>query len=155
MDRRPMIELAYNRSLHLLCARAGGGQVPADNERLIAAVAQLDRDGQADRQAVAFLLDLAPDAEAPDAYWRRRFAEQRKAAAAPRVFNAVVTTSRLLRGVLTAMNWVSPEPAHVKSVHHATWDEAAAWIELVQGTPVGATRSLFGRVERAAPASAG
>jgi hypothetical protein len=141
-----MIELAYNRSLHLLCARASGRQVAAENEKLVAAVAELDRDGHADKQAVAFLLDLAPSVEAPDAYWRRRFAEQRKASVAPRVFNAIITTSRLLRGVLTAMNWISPEAPHVKSVHHATWDEAAAWIELVQGTPIVATRHLFGRL---------
>jgi hypothetical protein len=150
-----MIELAYNPSLHLLCARASGGQVADDNEKLIAAIARLDRDGQVDRQAVAFLLDLAPNVEAPDAYWRRRFAEQRKASAAPRVFNAIVTTSRLLRGVLTAMNWVSPEAAHVKSIHHATWEEAAAWIELVQGTPIAATRSLFGRLAPPPAAKAG
>jgi len=141
-----MIELAYNQSLHLLCARASGRQVAAENEKLIAAVAQLDRDGQADKQAVAFLLDLTPNVEAPDAHWRRRFAEQRNASAAPRVFNAIVTTSRLLRGVLTAMNWISPEAAHVKSVHHATWEEAASRIELVQGTPIAATRHLFGRL---------
>lgn len=77
-----MLELAYNHSLHLLCARVSGRQVAAENETLIAAVAELDRDGQADKQAVAFLLDLAPNVEAPDAYWRRRFAEQRKPIAA-------------------------------------------------------------------------
>jgi hypothetical protein len=141
-----MIDVAYDRALHLLCARAFGRQVAADNEKLIAAVAELDRDGQADKRAIAFLIDLAPDAEAPDAYWRRRFAEQRRASAAPRVFNAIVTTSRLLRGVLTAMNWVSPEAPHIKSVHFATWDEAASWIEIVQSTPIAATRDLFGRL---------
>lgn len=150
-----MIELAYNPSLHLLCARVSGGQVAAENERLIAAVAELDRGGQADNRAVAFLLDLAPDAEAPDAYWRRRFAEQRKASAAPRVFNGIVTTSRLLRGVLTAMNWISPEAPHVTSVHHAKWEEAAAWIELVQGTPIAATRKLFGCLASAPAAKTG
>src|ERR1700722_2521991 len=41
----PMIELAYNPSLHLLCARASGKQVAAENEKLVAAIAQLDRDG--------------------------------------------------------------------------------------------------------------
>jgi hypothetical protein len=150
-----MIELAYNPSLHLLCARASGRMLAADNESLIAAVAELDRRGVVEKHATAFLMDLVPNAEAPDAYWRRRFAEQRKASAAPRVFNAVVTTSRLLRGVLTAMNWVSPEAPHVKSIHCATWDEAASWLELVQGTPVAATRSLFGRLGPSSTAKTG
>jgi hypothetical protein len=152
-----MIDLAYNPSLNVLCIRASGPQVASENEKLMAAVDELDRDGRTQKRPVAFILDLHPGAEPPDAHWRKRFAEQRKNMGAPRVFIAVVTTSRVLRGVMTAMNWISPDPPHVRSVNHATVEEAAAWVELVQGTPVAALRSLFGRVAPApvAPAKAG
>jgi hypothetical protein len=141
-----MIGLAYDSSIHVLCARSAGPQVAAENETLMAAVEDLDRNGRTDKHAVAFILDLSPGVEPPDAHWRRRFAEQRKNMGAPRVFIAIITTSAVLRGVLTAMNWVSPEGPHVKTVHHATFEEAAAWVELVQGTRIASLRALFAKL---------
>jgi hypothetical protein len=150
-----MIAIAYDPSLHVLCARASGRQISSENEKVFAAIAELDRNGRAGKHVVAFILDLVPGAEPLDAYWRRRFAEQRKDLGAPGVFISMVTTSRILRGVLTAMNWINPEPPHVNSVHHATWEEAAAWVETVQGTPVEAIRKLFGRLPSAPEAKTG
>jgi hypothetical protein len=138
-----MIGTAYDPSLHLLCARSAGPQVAAENEKLMAAVDELDRNGRTSKHAVAFILDLSPGVEPPDAHWRRRFAEQRKNMGAPRVFIAIITTSKVLRGVLTAMNWISPELPHVKTVHHSTFEDAANWVQLVQGTPVPQIRSVF------------
>jgi hypothetical protein len=140
-----MIELAYNPLLHVLCTRASGAQVAAENENLMATIDKLDRNGCTEKHPVAFLLELMPGCDAPDAHWRRRFAEQRKMTA-PQVFVTVITTSALLRGVMTAMNWISPDPPHVKSMHHATREEAMAWIELVQGTPLSSLTSLFDRL---------
>jgi hypothetical protein len=141
-----VIAIAYDPTLHVFCARVSGTQTQGDNEKLLAAVDELDRNGSAQKRRVAFILDLAPGVEPPSPHWRRRFAEQRKGMRSPAVFIAIVTTSRVLRGVLTAMNWISPEAAHVKSEHHATWEEAAAWVERSQGTPVTAIRGLFGRL---------
>jgi hypothetical protein len=141
-----MIELAYDPASHLLACIASGVRSTAENERLLAAIDELDRGGRADRHPVGFLLELANGSSPPDAHWRRRFAEQRQAMKAPRVFTAIVTTSTLLRGVLTAMNWISPPPVHVKSVHHATREEAEAWLELVQGTRIAIIRRLFARL---------
>ena len=39
---------------------------------------------------------VAPDNPAPDAYWRRRFAEQRKTYRSPGVFLAMVTQSAIM-----------------------------------------------------------
>jgi hypothetical protein len=141
-----MVELSYSESFHVLCARASGTNQAADHQKLLAAVDELDRNGRAKAHPIAFVLDLAPDCQPPDAYWRKRFAEQRKGFKAPKVFTAVITTSTILRGVLTAMNWVSADPPHVRSVHHATFDEAAAWIQATQGTSVAALRSLAERI---------
>jgi hypothetical protein len=155
MDRSAMIAIAYEASLHVLCARSSGPQVYAENEKLVTALAELDRNGRAAKHIIAFILDLTPGVEPPDAYWRRRFAEQRKGLEAPGVFISIVTTSRVLRGVLTAMNWISPEGPHVKSVHHATWEEAAAWVERMQGTSVVAIRSMFARLPATSAAKTG
>jgi hypothetical protein len=150
-----MIAIAYEASLHVLCVRSSGPQVYAENEKLVTALAELDRNGRSAKHVVAFILDLAPGFEPPDAYWRRRFAEQRKGLEAPGVFIAIVTTSRVMRGVLTAMNWISPEGPHVKSVQHATLEEAAAWVERMQGTSVAAIRSMFARLPSPSAAKTG
>ncbi|HEX3772131.1 MAG TPA: hypothetical protein VHV30_14745 [Polyangiaceae bacterium] len=141
-----MIEFAYNPSLNVLCARASGAQVAAHNEKLVVAIDELDRHGRTENHPVAFLLELAPDCEAADPHWRRRFAGQRRSMTAPRAFISVITTSRVLRGVMTAMNWINPDPPHVNSMHHATREESMAWIELVQGTPVSALSKMFDRI---------
>jgi hypothetical protein len=56
---------------------------------------------------------------------------------------AIVSSSALTRGVMTAMNWVSPPPAHVQMVNHATIEEAAAWVERLQGTPRATVQRMF------------
>ena len=155
MGRRPMITIAYDPSLHVLCGRVSGPQSNAENEKLLAAVDELDRDGRAQKHPVAFMLDLTNNVEPPDAHWRRRFADQRKRLGSPAVFISIVTTSRVLRGVLTAMNWISPEAPHVKSVHHATCDESAAWIEQVHGAPAAAVRNLLTRKPASPTTNAG
>jgi hypothetical protein len=141
-----MIEIAYEPSSHLLCSIAAGVRSSADNEQLFAAIDELDRHGVVHQHSVAVALELAHGSEPLDAYWRRRFAVQRQGMKAPRAFHAVITTSKVLRGVLTAINWIGPTPPHVKSVHHGTRQEAAAWLEIVHGAPVDETLDLFARI---------
>jgi hypothetical protein len=56
-----------------------------------------------------------------------------------------VTDSAIMRGVLTAMSWISPEPARITSVTHATFEESAAWVEREQGTSTTLLRTLLDR----------
>jgi hypothetical protein len=114
-------------------------------------IGRLDRQGKAQSKPVAFVLVVDPKSPMPDAQWRRRFAEQRKAMVAPFVFIAVVVSSTVARGVMTAMNWLAPDPPHVRSVNHATFDEAARSIELAQGTPAGVLRRLYEEARATAP----
>jgi hypothetical protein len=142
-----MVNLAYDSTLHVLVVYVAGPQDAPDHEKIIGAVGRLDRDGRDHDRKVAFMLVLGPGTQPPNAHWRRRYAEQRKALAAPRVFISVITESAVLRGVMTAMNWISPDPPHVKSLHHATFLESAAWIERSQGTAFASLRRLFDEVQ--------
>lgn len=139
-----MVSLAYDLATHVLVGYVGGQATAAENEVLMAEIDKLDRNGRHRGKTVAMLLVLGPDAQAPNAHWRR-LAEQRKALVAP-VYISVVTTSAVLRGVLTAMNWMFTPPSHVKTQHHATFEEGAAWIELSQGTPQATLRRLYKEV---------
>jgi hypothetical protein len=131
-----MFSLNYDPARHALVGYAApGARTDADYERTLAAVEKLDRDGKLANKPVAFVLVVAADSDRPAPKWRRRLAEQRKGLTSPRVLMAIVSPSTLTRGIMTAMNWVSPPPAHVQMVNHATLEEAAEWIERLQGTP--------------------
>jgi hypothetical protein len=145
-----LVGLAFDYAAHVLVASMSGTHVAADHERVYAAIGGLDRRGKVDARAVALLFVVAKGTESPDAHWRRRFAEQRKNFGSPHVFLAMVTDSALMRGVLTAMSWISPEPSHVTSATRATFEEAAAWIERRQGTPQFVLQSLLTQAARPA-----
>jgi len=126
----------------------------ADNEALLAALDKIDREGASQRKpiAVAICVDIA--APAPSAPWRKRFAEHRKAMKSPRVFFSIVAPTAVSRGALTAINWISPPPDHVRVVCHATVTEAANWIELTHGTPAGALQRMHDEAIARAPKAA-
>jgi hypothetical protein len=138
-----MVSLTYDASHNVLVAFVTGATDNAANERLYAAVESLDRAGKQRNGPIAMMLLLAPDAEPLNAHWRKRFADQRKNLTAPRAFLSVITQSAMLRGVMTAMNWINQPPAHIKSQNHATFEESAAWIELCHGTPRAVLRRLL------------
>ena len=137
-----MVKLSTDFNAHVMLASMAGGQTTAEHERVYAAIAELDRSGQGHSAPIGFVYLVARDNPAPDAYWRRRFAQQRKTFGSPHVYLSIVTQSPLMRGVLTAMNWIVPQPRHMTSQTHATFDECATWIESVQGTSPAVLRRL-------------
>jgi hypothetical protein len=138
-----MLELSLDVEAHVLVASMAGGQVAEDHAKVYAAIEELDRAGHEQRHAIGMLFAVARDNPAPDAYWRRRFAEQRKTFRSPHVFLSIVTQSAIMRGVLTAMSWIAPEPPNMTCVTHPTFEQAAAWIEANQGTSRFALRALL------------
>jgi hypothetical protein len=139
-----MFLLSYDAACHVLVGFAArGARTDADYERTLAAVEKLDQDGKLTNKPIAFVLVVDAASERPPPKWRRRLAEQRKELSSPQVLMAIVSSSTLTRGVMTAMNWVSPPPAHVQMVNHATIEEAAAWIERLQGTPRATVQRMF------------
>jgi hypothetical protein len=139
-----MFSLRYDAVSHTLVGFAApGARTDADYERTLAAVEKLDQDGTLANKPVAFVLVVDADSERPTPKWRRRLAEQRRKLTSPRVLMAIVSSSTLTRGIMTAMNWVSPPPAHVQMVNHATIEEAAAWIERLLGTPRATVQRMF------------
>src|SRR5580704_4576767 len=98
-----MFSFNYDGARCVLVAIATAGpKSDADFAQLIAQIDALDRRGQAQNKPVAFILFVDAGSPTPGAQWRRRFAEQRRAMVAPRVFIAVVVSSAVARGVLIA-----------------------------------------------------
>jgi hypothetical protein len=139
-----MFSLNYDPVRHALVGFAApGARTDADYERVLTAVEKLDRDGKLANKPVAFVLVVDAQSERPAPKWRRRLAEQRRTLTSSQVLMAIVSPSTLTRGVMTAMNWVSPPPAHVQMVNYATVEEAAAWVERLQGTPRATVQRMY------------
>jgi hypothetical protein len=141
---REMIGTSYDADEHTLVALCGPAKAydKEMQEQLFHAVDELDRAGKLKQRPVGFVLVLDPGAPQLDANWRKRFAEQRRDMKSPRVYISIVTQSPVLRGVLTAINWVSPDPPHVESLNHNTFLEGAAWIEKQRGERLPSLRRL-------------
>jgi hypothetical protein len=138
-----MFSLSYDERLHVLVGFAGpGARADADYERVVTSIAKLDEDGARAKARVAFVLVIDAGSEAPPPVWRKRLAEQRKTFKSPAVFMAIVSPSALTRGVLTAMNWISPPPEHVQTANPGTIGEAAVWVERQQGTTRGIVQRM-------------
>jgi hypothetical protein len=142
-----MLKLSTDFNAHVMVAAMASGQTQEEHAQVYAAIAELDRSGHEHARPIAFVYLVAEDNKAPDAHWRRRFAEQRRAFRSPRVFLSIVTQSAVMRGVLTAMNWIVPQPRIMTSTTHATFAECAAWIEQVQGTPRAVLARLCNEVQ--------
>jgi hypothetical protein len=138
-----MFALSYDERLHVLVGFAGpGARTDADYDRVFTSITKLDQDGKQANAKVAFMLVIDPGSEAPPPVWRKRLAEQRRTFKSPGVLMAIVSPSALTRGVLTAMNWISPPPAHVQMANPATIGEAAEWVERQQGTSRGVVQRM-------------
>jgi hypothetical protein len=138
-----MLELVVDVEAHVMLACMAGGQVTSDHERVYEAIEDLDRGGRERRHAIGMIFVVSRDNPAPEAYWRRRFAEQRNTLRSPRVLLAMVTQSAIMRGVLTAMSWIAPEPVNMTTITHATFEESAEWMEANQGTSRTVLRGLL------------
>jgi hypothetical protein len=150
-----MFSFNYDGAQCVLVAIATAGpKSDADFEQLIAQIDALDRRGKAQNKPVAFILFVDPGSPTPGAQWRRRFAEQRRAMVAPRVFIAVVVSSAVARGVLIAVNWIAPDPPHVQSENHSTFDGASRFIERAQGTPASVLRRIYEETRASIPKAA-
>jgi hypothetical protein len=89
-----------------------------------------------------FILVIDPDVPMPNATWRRRFAKSRSKNLFPFLF-VTVTSSQLLRGVLTMVNWVSPPHQNSSTASMASFDEAVAWLEEKTGRKIPIVKKLL------------
>lgn len=76
--------------------------------------------------------------------WRKRIAEATKCVGEGMLF-ALVSESTLVRGVLTAMNWIR-RPLYEFSTF-STFEEAVKWVEQMRGRPAPMLPVLLEEVE--------
>lgn len=99
----------------------------------------------------AFILVARPENPPPSAMWRKRIAEATKDVGQGMLFG-LVTPSTLLRGVLTAMNWMRRPLYEFETF--STFDEAVDWVEQKRGRPAPMLPVLLKEVEERSRADA-
>lgn len=146
-----MYGFGYSSEYHVLVvvARAEAGS-DADHEGLLRRLDRTDRDAAWRGRAVGVLFVTQARTPPPSVYWRQRFAEQRWTWRSPRVLMSFVSPSAIQRGVLTAIDWLRPAPAHLTTSQHPKLAEAVAWLEEQHGTP----GSVISQLTQAAQAPA-
>lgn len=150
-----MISHGYNPELGVLVGVFTG---PTNSDRDYAEwldqIARLDRDGVTRAEPLVTLLVVAPENPQPDAMWRKRIAEHWSKLTAPRHVLALVTSSPVIRGVLTVVNWFTPSDARRLTAPHATVDDALRFIERHRPGVGAELARLYARATELAPRAA-
>jgi hypothetical protein len=122
---------AYDRRSSTLVGVKGGDVCTGvDYQSVIDSINQLWAEASATPFAT-FVLVIDPGQQSPSPLWRQRIAEARTTKQPFRI--VIVTSSVVMRGVMTAINWIRPNGEGQKTVSRATLEEAIAWIEAEGG----------------------
>jgi len=84
---------------------------------------------------LAAVLVTDPGVEAVPPSWRKRMAAFNDSVQAPRYLLSIVTPSSVVRGILTAINWLSPARQGHQRKAHETFVDSCNWIEKTRGRP--------------------
>jgi hypothetical protein len=108
---------------------SGSANTTEDYDHLVADMLAIDRAGAAASATVICVVEIDAENPRPTAVERRRISDtSRQACHAPRHYFALVTRSALVRGVMTAIGWLTQPPGRT-NVSHANLDQALAWAE--------------------------
>ena len=128
----------------------GQVQTDADYERCLDAFQRADTCAVAKGLPYVCLLIVPPGVQRPPAVWRTRMADANNAVRATDHLFAIVLPDALLRGVLTAITWLTrPRPGHQLKAFD-TVASAAQWIRTTTGKPHAELDRLLAAVERGA-----
>lgn len=130
-----MYEYASSKEPGLYIGIYTGDVSDDDYARCVNSMTEFERTIRSQPGSLAAVLITDPGVEAVPASWRKRMAHFNNSVQAQQYLLAIVTPSSVVRGILTAINWLSPaKPGHVRKAHE-TFADACAWIEKQRGRP--------------------
>jgi spore coat protein CotF len=119
----------YQPSQTTLLTLSGGKFAEADWQQLYEDVLCLMKNSRQAQKTMIMIAIAQNDTERPNATWRRRLAELRnQGQQIPSVLTVMVTQSLLLRGVITAMNWIVPARSNEQTTAVNSFEEAHIWL---------------------------
>jgi len=117
-----------------------------DYARYVASFAEADALGAKHPKPVG-LLYVDANNPLPNAAWRKRMAEASTRLRSKPVL-AFCSQSPLVRGIVTAVNWLRPPPYEFNTV--STFEEGLAWLETRRGESLPILGVLFDQCKREA-----
>lgn len=141
-----MFRLAFDRPTVVAVGIFSGSEnSDADFQAYVDSFASLDEVAKQQREARGvYVLVVDPENPQPDARWRKRIAYA-SADIGSNPLASVVTGSALIRGVVTAINWIRPPPFDIRC--HENLEAAAAWVRSKRGDDI---LGILRRLEREA-----
>ena len=106
-----------------------------DYAQCLSSMTEFERAVRGQPDGLVAILVTDPGVEAVPPAWRKRMASFNDNVQASRFLLSIVTPSSLIRGILTAINWLSPARQGHQRKAHETFDEARTWIEKTHGRP--------------------
>jgi hypothetical protein len=125
-----------------------GPDTDADHERAIASIVSADAAAVARDEPVVCILVTQRDSASPAPVWRKRMADANRNMRAKAYYFVLVSPNGLLRGVLTAINWLNDVPSHHHFESTATFEEAVKWVRKQTGDSYPMLESLYERARR-------
>jgi len=112
------------------------GTVSDDDYALcLSSMTEFERTTRGLPEGIAAILVTDPGVEAVPPSWRKRMASFNDSVQASRYMLSIVTPSSVVRGILTAINWLSPPRQGHQRKAHESFAEACTWIEKSRGRP--------------------
>lgn len=125
-----MYTSVHNRALGVMVGMLGPEfHEDDDNQHLLESIWKQQSDSLNPARGGALILMVDPNYPNPSSRWRRKFAEAREGLRFAKFFFALVTPAPHLRGVLTAINWMSPSTGRFESSGFEHIDQAVQWVE--------------------------
>lgn len=126
----------------------GKVQSDADYQRCVDAIRTADECAVARNLPCICILIVPTGVERPPAVWRTRMAETNNANRATEHRLALVMSDTLMRGVLTAITWLTRPRAGHHMKPFETFTSAAEWIRTTTGLPYPDLERLNAAVEK-------
>jgi len=123
---------------------SGTSNTDDDFARYIATIQRFDTMAAGWSSAVAVMV-VDKDNPRPDAVWRKRMADASTHIRSKPVF-ALVSQSPIIRGVLTAINWLRPPP--FETAAFASFEEATQWAQQRTGRSLPILAQLLDRARQ-------
>lgn len=128
-----MFEYATAKDTGLYVGIYSGDVRDEDYARCVNSMTEFERVIRSQPHGFAAILITDPGVEAVPASWRKRMAHFNNSVQTQQYLLAIVTPSSVVRGILTAINWLSPaKQGHVRRAYE-TFADACVWVEKHRG----------------------
>lgn len=101
----------------------------AQYEQSLAVMNRADLDAASRGAPFIYVVVVDNDVPRPPAVWRKRFSDANYGVKSERFFFVMVTTSMLIRGVYTAVNWVTEKRTGHEYGVVSSIEEAERWLQ--------------------------